>query len=98
MARRTTATGAQGATTRTDGAAKTPRTRRATTPNPAAEPQSAPAQSPAATTERSAPPRREPTVEQIRQRAYEIFLARGSHGGSAESDWLQAERELRAER
>jgi hypothetical protein len=34
-----------------------------------------------------------PTYEQISQRAYEIYLARGS-AGDALADWLQAEREL----
>jgi hypothetical protein len=37
-----------------------------------------------------------PSMEaRIRQRAYEIFLGRGSDQGSAEQDWLQAEVELR---
>jgi Protein of unknown function (DUF2934) len=35
-----------------------------------------------------------PTFEQIQQRAYEIFLARGDQPGSDLEDWLQAEREL----
>jgi hypothetical protein len=35
-----------------------------------------------------------PTNEQIAQRAYEIFAARGYTHGSHEQDWLQAEREL----
>ena len=34
--------------------------------------------------------------EQIRVRAYQLFLERGGHGGSAEQDWLQAEAEIRA--
>jgi hypothetical protein len=34
------------------------------------------------------------TQEQIRQRAYEIYVARGGRSGSALNDWLQAEREL----
>ncbi len=38
---------------------------------------------------------RQPTDEEIRRRAYELYLARGGRGGSPESDWLQAERELR---
>jgi hypothetical protein len=38
--------------------------------------------------------RRQPTPEEIRFRAYEIFLARGGRPGDPESDWLQAEREL----
>ncbi len=37
----------------------------------------------------------EPTSDEIRERAYQIFLARGSTPGSSEGDWLQAERELR---
>jgi hypothetical protein len=39
---------------------------------------------------------RMPTHEEIAKRSYEIFLARGGHQGfgSAEQDWLQAEREL----
>lgn len=36
----------------------------------------------------------EPTRENIEQRAYEIYLARGATGGHALEDWLQAEREL----
>ena len=38
----------------------------------------------------------EPTFEQIRQRAYEIYLSRGDQPGDEFQDWLQAERELRA--
>jgi Protein of unknown function (DUF2934) len=38
----------------------------------------------------------EPTIEQIRQRAYELYLARGDRPGDELKDWLQAERELRA--
>ncbi|MGD8452413.1 MAG: DUF2934 domain-containing protein [Phycisphaerae bacterium] len=34
------------------------------------------------------------TDDQIRQRAYEIFLARNGGPGDASSDWAQAEREL----
>ena len=37
----------------------------------------------------------EPNEEQIRQRAYEIFIERGGRHGSEEADWKQAERELR---
>lgn len=32
--------------------------------------------------------------ERIRRRAYEIYLERGGNGGSAEQDWLRAEREI----
>ncbi|HEV2205560.1 MAG TPA: DUF2934 domain-containing protein [Candidatus Acidoferrales bacterium] len=38
----------------------------------------------------------EPTFEQIRQRAYEIFLARGDEPGDDLQDWLKAEHELRS--
>ena len=41
-------------------------------------------------------PRREVTDEEIRQRAYEIYLNRGAVPGSELDDWLQAERELRS--
>lgn len=40
----------------------------------------------------------EPTFEQIRQRAFEIYLARGDEPGDDMQDWLKAERELRAGR
>lgn len=36
------------------------------------------------------------TDDQIRQRAYEIFLARGAAPGQDIEDWLRAERELQA--
>src|SRR5687767_8417920 len=36
-----------------------------------------------------------PFEEQVRVRAYEIFLERGGNGGSPEQDWLQAEAEVR---
>jgi hypothetical protein len=39
----------------------------------------------------------EPTEEQVRARAYEIYLARGRCDGDECADWLQAERELREE-
>ena len=38
---------------------------------------------------------RQPTEDQVRARAYEIYLARGGRDGNAESDWYQAERDLR---
>ena len=34
--------------------------------------------------------------KRIRQRAYEIYLNRGSQPGSDLDDWLQAEKEIRA--
>jgi len=36
-----------------------------------------------------------PTDEQIRIRAHEIFLARGGTPGNPDTDWRQAEQELR---
>ena len=42
-------------------------------------------------------PEDEPTTEQIRQRAYEIYLARGDGPGDELQDWLQAERNLHSE-
>jgi len=34
--------------------------------------------------------------EAIARRAYEIYVSRGPHEGSAEQDWAQAEKELTA--
>jgi Protein of unknown function (DUF2934) len=39
-------------------------------------------------------PNQRPTPDEIARRAYEIYLERGGSAGSAEDDWLQAEREL----
>jgi Protein of unknown function (DUF2934) len=38
--------------------------------------------------------RGEPTTEQIRNRAYEIYASRGDAPGDELQDWLLAEREL----
>ncbi|MGO9520022.1 MAG: DUF2934 domain-containing protein [Candidatus Korobacteraceae bacterium] len=37
-----------------------------------------------------------PTEDEIRQRAYEIYLARAGGQGDAMDDWLKAESELKA--
>lgn len=37
-----------------------------------------------------------PTDDQIRERAYHIYLARAGAPGNPESDWIQAQRELTA--
>ena len=42
--------------------------------------------------------RRELLEEQIRQRAHELYEARGRKGGHGVEDWLQAEAEVRAAR
>jgi hypothetical protein len=36
--------------------------------------------------------------ERVRQRAYELFVKRGARGGDEVLDWLEAEREIDAER
>ena len=38
-----------------------------------------------------------PVEERIRQRAYELYILRGSASGSEVEDWLQAEEEIRAQ-
>ncbi|MBN1559695.1 DUF2934 domain-containing protein [candidate division KSB1 bacterium] len=37
----------------------------------------------------------EKLAEEIRERAHEIYLARGDQEGDALSDWLQAEQEIK---
>jgi len=39
--------------------------------------------------------RSSPSTEEIRQRAFEIYMERGGIHGCELEDWLQAERELR---
>jgi hypothetical protein len=36
-----------------------------------------------------------PLEEQIRRRAYELYVERGNQSGSELDDWLQAEEEIR---
>jgi hypothetical protein len=38
--------------------------------------------------------RKLPTLAEIEQRAYELYVARGSEDGHALEDWLAAEKEL----
>jgi hypothetical protein len=38
---------------------------------------------------------REPSHQEIAERAYAFYLARGAHDGSAVHDWMRAENELR---
>jgi hypothetical protein len=54
------------------------------------KPSAQPTRAPAAPTAR-----REPTAEEIRQRAYEIYVRRGGAPGRDIDDWAAAERELR---
>ena len=51
--------------------------------------------SPKESTPPNATPGIAPTPEQIRQRAHEIFLARGTAPGQELDDWLRAEQELK---
>ena len=39
-----------------------------------------------------------PTIEEIRQRAHEIFMAHGGTSGNELDDWLRAEQKLKQER
>jgi Protein of unknown function (DUF2934) len=91
-----------------DGATPKKRTRKAATAKDAGNGvhaesgNGAATQSPAATSV-AAPvevPKQRPALsnidEQIRRRAYEIYLERGGNGGSPEQDWLRAQEEVRA--
>lgn len=55
-------------------------------------------QTPGTPAKATAAPRRDPTPEEIRDRAHKLYLQRGGAEGHAIDDWLAAERELRAER
>ncbi len=74
-----------GPATKVDSPLSAPDARPAVKPDP---PLSAPDARPAAKAE-------SPSFEQIRLRAYEIFMARGGTNGNEVSDWLEAERQLR---
>jgi hypothetical protein len=43
-------------------------------------------------------PKGSPTPDQIRQRAHDIYVARGGANGMALNDWLMAEQELKLKR
>ncbi|MCU1275925.1 MAG: hypothetical protein JWO48_3356 [Bryobacterales bacterium] len=43
-------------------------------------------------------PEKLPLEEQIRRRAYELYIQRGNQSGSEFDDWLQAEEEIRRAR
>jgi DUF2934 family protein len=55
----------------------------------------APSTQSTSTPQSASAPQSEPTTQQIAQRAYEIYQARGGTEGQDIEDWLQAERELR---
>ena len=46
----------------------------------------------------SAPARPEPTLDDIRRRAYERYQERGGNHGKHFDDWLEAEKELRSKK
>ena len=74
-------------------------TPRATTSDPSAPPK--PRRTKAASKAADAPSRdggapREPSHDEIRQRAYERYLARGANHGQHFDDWVEAEKELRS--
>lgn len=52
------------------------------------------AQAPSAQQTEEASVSHTPTPDQIRRRAYQIYLERGAHPGDQLDDWLRAEREL----
>jgi len=66
-------------------------------PPPAAQ-KAPPAAAPARTAATVATPGRAPTREEIAERAKAIWKAGGCKSGRDEQNWLQAERQLRAER
>ncbi len=49
------------------------------------------------TSESNSTAQRVPTSDEIARLAYAYWVERGCQGGSAEEDWLRAERELRAQ-
>jgi hypothetical protein len=60
--------------------------------------QSGPASSEQSNSETRAPEMsKQPRMDRIAQRAYEIYQARGGEHGKSLDDWLQAEREIDAE-
>ncbi len=79
-------------------AAKSAPTRRKKTVVDAAAPDAAQTVSAAAASSLPVTRAGEPSWDEIRLRAYEIYKRRSGHGGSAQEDWLQAERELRGPR
>jgi len=49
-----------------------------------------------ASTAATAPPSAEPSIDEIRRRAYERYQQRGGNHGRHFDDWLEAEKELRS--
>jgi hypothetical protein len=51
-----------------------------------------------ASTAETAPPSAEPSVDEIRRRAYERYQQRGGNHGRHFDDWLEAEKELKSKK
>jgi hypothetical protein len=51
-----------------------------------------------ASTAESAPPGPEPSVDEIRNRAYERYQQRGGNHGRHFDDWVEAEKELKSKK
>ena len=67
-------------------------------PKPKRARRAAPAAETAAEHTPVGPTKAEPTMDDIRQRAYERYQARGGNHGSHFDDWLEAEKELRTKK
>jgi Protein of unknown function (DUF2934) len=65
------------------------------TPEPDGPPRPKVRKTRTAPTPGSAPSSSEPSVDEIRRRAYERYQERGGNHGRHFDDWLEAERELR---
>jgi hypothetical protein len=90
------------ATMRTErSVARTTKPDKSTSSKPAAKPRASRSKKPPTARPEAGPIVAAPevivTTDAIAVRAYEIFLARNGSDGDPVSDWLQAERELRAE-
>jgi hypothetical protein len=67
-------------------------------PNPDGPPRPKARKTKTASTTASAPPSPEPSVDEIRRRAYERYQERGGNHGRHFDDWLEAEKELRSKK
>ena len=66
--------------------------------DPANPVQPKPRKTKAAPARKSAPAGPEPTLDDIRRRAYERYQERGGNHGKHFDDWLEAEKELRSKK
>ncbi len=68
------------------------------TPNPDGPARPKPRKTKTASTAAGAPPSPEPSLDEIRRRAYERYQERGGNHGRHFDDWLEAEKELRSKK